>query len=114
MKIINQRKISVLWHLICFSLVLAFAACSDDKEEFQEYLTPASGSESIFEQGFSFGEAASSQSVSFEAGQQWTAELSGEDTGWCNISPAKGYVRESHDYGFRRLRMRQEKRGRHD
>lgn len=90
MKIINQRKISVLWHLICFSLVLAFAACSDDKEEFQEYLTPASGSESIFEQGFSFGEAASSQSVSFEAGQQWTAELSGEDTGWCNISPAKG------------------------
>ena len=80
MKIINQRKISVLWHL----------TCSDDKEEFQEYLTPASGSESIFEQGFSFGEAASSQSVSFEAGQQWTAELSGEDTGWCNISPAKG------------------------
>ena len=90
MKIINQRKISVLWHLICFSLVLAFTACSDDKEELQEYLTPASGSESIFEQGFSFGEAASSQSVSFEAGQQWTAELSGEDTGWCNISPAKG------------------------
>ena len=31
-------------------------------------MTPASGSESIFEQGFSFGEAASSQSVSFEAG----------------------------------------------
>lgn len=90
MKIINQRKISVLWHLICFSLVLAFTACSDDKEELQEYLTPASGGESIFEQGFSFGEAASSQSVSFEAGQQWTAELSGEDTGWCNISPAKG------------------------
>ena len=86
MKIINQRKISVLWHLICFSLVLAFTACSDDKEELQEYLTPASGSESIFEQGFSFGEAASSQSVSFEAGQQWTAELSGEDTGWCNIT----------------------------
>ena len=73
MKIINQRKISVLWHLICFSLVLAFTACSDDKEELQEYLTPASGSESIFEQGFSFGEAASSQSVSFEAGQQCSA-----------------------------------------
>lgn len=90
MKIINQRKISVLWHLICFSLVLAFTACSDDKEEFQEYLTPASGSESIFEQGFSFGEAASAQSVSFEAGQQWTAELSGEDIGWCDINPAKG------------------------
>ena len=36
-------------------------ACSDNKEEFQEYLTPASGSEAIFEQGFSFAEAASSQ-----------------------------------------------------
>lgn len=90
MKIINQREISVLWHLICFSLVLTFTACSDDKEEFQEYLTPAFGSESVFEQGFSFGEAASSQSVSFEAGYQWTAELSGEDIGWCSINPAKG------------------------
>lgn len=113
MKIINQRKISVLWHLICFSLVLAFTACSDDKEELQEYLTPASGSESIFEQGFSFGEAASSQSVSFEAGQQWTAELSGEDTGWRNISPAKvrpGKLR----LWFLSARMRQGKRGRHN
>ena len=53
-------------------------------------MTPASGSEAIFEQGFSFAEAASSQSVSFEAGYQWTAELSGEDIGWCSINPAKG------------------------
>ena len=79
MKIIVQRENLVLWHLICFSVLLAFTACSDNKEEFQEYLTPASGSEAIFEQGFSFAEAASSQSVSFEAGYQWTAELSGED-----------------------------------
>ena len=70
MKFTNQCKIPVLWHLVCFSLVLAFTACSDDKEELQEYLTPVSGSESIFEQGFNFGEVASSQSVSFEAGQQ--------------------------------------------
>lgn len=76
MKIIVQRENLVLWHLICFSVLLAFTACSDNKEEFQEYLTPASGSEAIFEQGFSFAEAASSQSVSFEAGYQWTAELS--------------------------------------
>jgi len=82
MKIIVQRENLVLWHLICFSVLLAFTACSDNKEEFQEYLTPASGSEAIFEQGFSFAEAASSQSVSFEAGYQWTAELSGEDIGW--------------------------------
>ena len=90
MKIIVQRENLVLWHLICFSVLLAFTACSDNKEEFQEYLTPASGSEAIFEQGFSFAEAASSQSVSFEAGYQWTAELSGEDIGWCSINPAKG------------------------
>ena len=109
MKIINQRKISVLWHLICFSLVLAFTACSDDKEELQEYLTPASGSESIFEQGFSFGEAASSQSVSFEAGQQWTAELSGEATSVRQkVRPGKLRL------WFLSARMRQGKRGRHN
>lgn len=111
MKIINQRKISVLWHLICFSLVLAFTACSDDKEELQEYLTPASGSESIFEQGFSFGEAASSQSVSFEAGQQWT--------GVVKIPVGATSVRQKVRPGKLRLwflsaRMRQGKRGRHN
>ena len=42
MKIIVQRENLVLWHLICFSVLLAFTACSDNKEEFQEYLTPAS------------------------------------------------------------------------
>lgn len=47
MKIIVQRENLVLWHLICFSVLLAFTACSDNKEEFQEYLTPASGSEAI-------------------------------------------------------------------
>ncbi len=33
MKIMDQRKISISWHLICLCLVFAFAACSDDKEE---------------------------------------------------------------------------------
>ena len=83
MKIIVQRENLVLWHLICFSVLLAFTACSDNKEEFQEYLTPASGSEAIFEQGFSFAEAASSQSVSFEQYQS-----------------GKRLVRKSYDYGF--------------
>ena len=41
MEIIVQRENLVLWHLICFSVLLAFTACSDNKEEFQEYLTPA-------------------------------------------------------------------------
>lgn len=90
MKIIKQRTFSSFWHLVCFSFVLVFAACSDNDKELQEYLTPASGSETIFEKGFSFGESASSQSISFEAGQQWTAEVSGENTGWCSINPAKG------------------------
>ena len=34
MKIIVQRENLVLWHLICFSVLLAFTACSDNKEEF--------------------------------------------------------------------------------
>lgn len=33
MKIMDQRKISISWHLICLCLAFAFAACSDDKEE---------------------------------------------------------------------------------
>ena len=37
MKIIVQRENLVLWHLICFSVLLAFTACSDNKEEFQGY-----------------------------------------------------------------------------
>ena len=31
MKIIVQRENLVLWHLICFSVLLAFTACSDNK-----------------------------------------------------------------------------------
>lgn len=90
MKIIEQRTILSLGHLICLSCMLAFAACSNNDDELQDYLTPASGSEIIFEQGFSFEEGASSQSVSFEAGQQWAAEVSGENAAWCSINPAKG------------------------
>lgn len=92
MKIIDQRKISIYWHLVCFSLLLAFAACSDDKEEFQDYLNPTPENETIFKDGLSFTDAASPQSISFEAGKKWTATLSGEnlDSKWCQINPSEG------------------------
>lgn len=90
MRISKQRTLFSFWHLACFSFILAFAACSDDNEELQDYLTPVSGSEAIFEQGFVFGETATAQSVSFEAGQPWVAELTGEASGWCSINPEKG------------------------
>ncbi|ADV44995.1 alpha-amylase family glycosyl hydrolase [Bacteroides helcogenes] len=88
MKIIKRRTILFLGYFLCFSLSLA--SCGDSNDELQEFLAPASGSEIIFEQGFSFGEAASSQSASFEAGQQWTATINGVDNGWCSITPKEG------------------------
>ncbi|MCD8182660.1 MAG: alpha-amylase [Bacteroides sp.] len=93
MKIMNQRRIFIYWHLICLGLVLAFAACSDNKEELQEFLRPTSESEAIFNNGFNFAAAASNQSISFEAGKEWTATLSGENldsSKWCQISPSGG------------------------
>lgn len=92
MKTINQREISVFghrWYWICLSLLLmAVAACSDDNDEFQDYLNPTPESETIFNQGFSFTDAAFSQSISFEAGKKWTATLTNDD--WCRITPASG------------------------
>lgn len=92
MEISNQRKISAFWHLVCIGLVLAFTACSDNDEELQDFLNPNSESETIFNQGFSFNDAASSQSISFESGKKWTATLSGEnsESKWCRINPSEG------------------------
>lgn len=92
MKIINQRKISIFLHVICFGLLLSFAACSDDKEEFQDYLKPTPESEELFNQGFNFTDAASTQTISFECGSKWTAELSGQTPAgeWCSITPSAG------------------------
>lgn len=97
MKIMDQRRNSTFWHLICLGLVFAFASCSDDKEELQEYLKPASESEVIFNNGFSFTDVASVQSISFETGKEWTAALSGEniDSKWCQINPSKGNAGEA-------------------
>lgn len=92
MKIIDQRKISIFLHVICFGLLFSFAACSDDKEEFQDYLKPTPESEELFNQGFNFTDAASTQTISFECGSKWTAELSGQTPAgdWCSITPSAG------------------------
>lgn len=92
MKIIDQRKISICLYLVCFNLMLAFVACSDDKEEFQDFLNSSPESETVFNQGFSFTDAVSTQSISFEAGQKWSVTLSGENSpsNWCQVSPLEG------------------------
>lgn len=97
MKIKNQRGFFLFWHFICFSLVLAFTACSDDDNGLQDYLNPTSESETLFNQGFNFSDAASAQSISFEAGNKWTAALSGEsmDSKWCRITPSQGEAGKS-------------------
>ncbi len=90
MRIMERYKIFLWRYWIAICVVLVCASCSDDDKELQEYLTPVSGSETIFDQGFSFDENASSQSVSFETGQSWKATLTGVSDGWCTINPASG------------------------
>lgn len=92
MRIIDQRKISFFLYLVCFNFLFAFVSCSDDKDEFQDFLNPTPGSETVFNQGFSFTDAANAQSISFEAGQKWTATLSNENpsNNWCQVSPSEG------------------------
>lgn len=92
MKIINQRKISSLWHLVCIGLMLTFVACSDNEDDLQDFLNPIPESETAFSQGLNFGAVPAVQSISFEAGQKWEATLSGEEleSQWCKINPSKG------------------------
>lgn len=53
MKIMERYKIFLWRYWIAICVVLVCASCSDDDKELQEYLTPVSGSETIFDQGFS-------------------------------------------------------------
>lgn len=77
---------------VMLSLVAQFAlvSCSDDDDEFQDYLSPANSSLTVFEKGFSFGEAAESKSIQFETGSGWTAAITAVESGWCTVSPASG------------------------
>lgn len=92
MKMIELRKKSIYWYLLCFSLLLTFSACSDNEDDLKDFLNPTPESETLFNQGFNFNEASAAQSISFETGQKWEAALSGDelDNGWCRINPEKG------------------------
>ena len=80
-----------LYSIICLCLCWIWGACSDSTEEFSDYLTPSIDSESAFGQGLSFTEGASTQTLTFETGNIWTASIEGTDASvWCRVSPTKG------------------------
>jgi len=80
-----------IYPLICLCLCWIWTACSDSEEEFSDYLTPSSGSETAFSQGISFENGSSTQTLTFEVGNAWTASIEGTDaSAWCRVSPTKG------------------------
>ena len=84
-------KKKFLYPIICLCLCWIWTACSDSEEEFSDYLTPSSGSETAFSQGISFENGSSTQTLTFEAGNAWTASIEGADaSAWCRVSPTKG------------------------
>ena len=79
------------YHLFCLCFFCLLPACSDSEETFSDYLTPATGSEGAFNQGLSFTESSSTQTVSFDAGNTWTATLKEANiSDWCRVSPTQG------------------------
>ena len=85
-----MKNISI-YPLICLCLCWLFSACSDSEETFSDYFTPATGSEGAFNQGISFTEGSSTQTVSFDAGNTWTATLKeANKSDWCRVSPTQG------------------------
>ena len=89
-------KKKFLYPIICLCLCWIWTACSDSEEEFSDYLTPSSGSETAFSQGISFENGSSTQTLTFEAGNAWTASIEGADaSAWCRVSPTKGNAGQS-------------------
>ena len=89
-------KKKFLYPIICLCLCWIWTACSDSEEEFSDYLNPVAGSEAAFSQGLSFTEGASTQTLSFDAGNIWTAVIEGENaSAWCRVSPTKGNAGKS-------------------
>ena len=79
------------YHLFCLCFFCLLPACSDSEKTFSDYLTPATGSEGAFNQGLSFTESSSTQTVSFDAGNTWTATLKEANiSDWCRVSPTQG------------------------
>ena len=90
-----MKNISI-YPLIYLCLCWLLPACSDSEEAFNDYITPTTGSETAFSQGLNFTEGSSTQTVSFDAGNTWTASLKDANTSdWCRISPTKGNAGKS-------------------
>ena len=84
-------KKQVFYSLVCLCLWWLLPACSDNKEEFADTLTPLPESEVVFGQGLRFSESSSTQTLAFETGNAWTATLNGENTSaWCRVNPIQG------------------------
>ena len=89
-------KKHLIYPLVCICLFWLLPACSDSTEEFSDYLNPVAGSEAAFSQGLNFTETSSTQTISFDAGNTWTASLKDTETSsWCRISPTKGNAGQS-------------------
>ena len=85
-----------IYPIICLCLCWLLPACSDNGEEFSDYLTPAPESQTAFSQGLSFTDAALTQSITFEAGNTWKATLEGENaSSWCRVNPTQGNAGKS-------------------
>lgn len=95
MKTTLLRK-TIVCCILMFAGMSLFTACSDDDEKtFNDFLNPAADSEAAFNNGLSFDNEATSQQIGFEAGQAWTATLTGVEGGWCQVSPEKGGAGEA-------------------
>ena len=82
--------------IIMLCMLWLTPACSDSGEEFSDYLNPTPESEAAFSQGLELVHSSINQSISFEAGNAWTATLEGENAStWCRINPTKGNAGES-------------------
>lgn len=85
-----------IYPIICLCLCWLLPACSDNEEEFSDYLTPTPESQTAFSQGLSFTDAALTQSITFEAGNTWKATLEGENaSAWCRVNPTQGNAGKS-------------------
>ena len=90
-----MKKYSI-FPIIMLCMLWFMPACSDSGEEFSDYLNPAPESEAAFSQGLELVHSSINQSISFEAGNAWTATIEGENAStWCRINPTKGNAGES-------------------
>lgn len=85
-----MKKIHSILYILCAFTILCLTGCSGDDEKITDYLFPSNGYESYFEKGLHFDGNTNSQTISFNAGQAWSANISSDATSWCQLSPNKG------------------------